>query len=1313
VAQKAHEHGSQFCAILPQLYRTGSLTAGSLQPSETWQTTLIVPFEKLVQSADRGDALDPDTYLCNALLATLDLLGVDKRNDGVWNSLAGLFQHALEVNETGSQHMVDIFATGHGFQFLVGKGDNNDLVTSLWPTICRASSIYGHSLAFWRALLDLLQREKSNLDLTGQHMEPLKRTIMRCLASPSHELRLTAIYLLQTIVAGHEAEVRNILHTAMLVEQTPLNLETQRSIAMRILELSKLYPAVKTNQWAGEAIPTFCLGLLHVRLASVWDDSCSALKIICETSEGEGFITQNVFEWLSAPETDENAASGAQGQSSQRPYATEFECTNVMQLKEHISAIQARSDNVEDQLKASFEESHAKLPFHNLFSRTQALRLLDFLPHIAEKRSRLLVPVLLNWALDRSMPGEGVSVTSQSRWARKDQKAMLSIFAKFNNPKVIYRVDEVHEAFLALLSNGDVEIQKAALKALLTWKDPIIAKYQEQLLNLLDDARFTIELSVFLSEGKIQDSDVEQVLPIMLRLLYGKVIAGKEGLESKRKAVFVGLKNRFGDDAIHQFLTIAFGPLGGISLFQDSKLDEDVLQKDLVDGRKQIGMLNLAADLLDTFQTTFTVFTATVVDPILYCAIKASRDLSSEQDGDENRPKTSLLKTVRQRAINALSRLIENSPEFEWRPYTNAIVKEMVEPRLSLLAIETAQSVSAILRLFAALSKSAHTAPFLVEHNAAILSKVIDCLGVPSAKDEVKIFVLDEIIRSFVSLVAAEDETPTIESKLLRSRIHSDIIQPYSTHILCHIGDLLRQSPSNELLESGVHTVAELAPHVVGAAESRSMIEIATFLLRQPSKRVNSRTKLGLLKITHEFIQRCDETNMSELFDTIYDAVCPIFAFVQDRNARRLVCDVIQDLSDSNRDLVAIAKLCHNLNSFAKGRVDEPDFERRSQAFNKINEEGYRSYSIMQWKPLVYNMLYFIKDDDELSIRVSASLSLRRFIEVSTSQEFRAFVSVALLPGIQNGVRLESELVRLEYLTVLEHLVKTHPDWAPVADLHILLSEDDEASFFSNILHIQGHRRLRALRRLAANASYLRGTNVYQILIPLLQHFVFNKGDDDGADGLLGETIKTMTALAEVLEWPQFRSLLKRYIGYLSNSNKDKEDMQKPVIRLIAGLMDGLNRAGSAKGYIATTKADQNADQNGDNATKADGHADVMEVDEPLSTLAKTLPQQDKLSKDLTASFLPDLTNFLHKKDETTVSLRVPIAVAIAKVLLVLPPLEVETRLPGMLLDICYILKSKADEARTMSRNTLSDIALILGPEYLGFILKVSFDCVK
>lgn len=1279
-----------------------------MQPSERWQATLEEPFAQLDKSADDEADLDHQIFYCNALVDAIDALRIaDDKTREIWNDLARLLKNAVERARLASKRTVDTFATGKGFQFLVSKGNDKDRMKSLWPELCQASASFGQSVAFWRALLDLLKQHKADLDTTGSHMEPLKRTVMRCLGSPSHDLRLSAINVLQ-LVAGQSDELQKILSVAMLIEQTPPNLETQRSIAMRIGQMAKLYPAVCSDEWVGEAIAAFCLGLLHVRLASVWDDSCSALKTICETKQGEEFVTQTVFEWLTAADATDVASDGPQAATS-RPYATEFECTNLMQLHEHIADVQAKAGNVQDQFEMLFKEAHAEVPFYNSFSRTQALKVLSSLPHIAEKRSRHLVPVLLKWAFaqapeseDAGSEEEDATATSQGHWARKDQKAMLSIFAKFNNPKVLYRTDEVRQALLALLSNGDVEIQKASLKALLTWKDRGIVAYQEQLLNLLDDERFRDELPIFLSEGKLQDSDVEQVLPIVLRLLYGKVIAGKRGLESKRKAVFVGLKNRFGDDAIHRFLQIAFGPLGNISVLDDGVVDETLLQKSLVDARKQVGMLNLVDDLLSTFAKTFAPFTATVVDPVLYAAIKASRELSASTDreGDEGRSlQTSLLKTVRQRALHILSRLVENGPEFDWHPYTKALVKEMIEPRLDQFPIETAQSVSGILRLFAAWSKSVRTAPFLVEFNPAIFSKVIDCLDVPSAKDEVKCYVLDNVIRSIVALVTTEEDAPTTDSKILKNRIHTDIIQPYSTPILGRVGSLLRQNPSKEVLESGVHTVAELAPHVVGASESRSMIEIATFLLRQPSKRVNPRTKLGLLKILHEFIQRCDSQGLNELLGTIYDAVCPMFAFVQDRTARELICDVVQDLSDTNSDLQAVAKLCHDLNSFAKGRLDEPDFERRSQAFSSINEEAYRSFSLLQWKPLVYNMLYFIKDNEELSIRVNASLSLRRFSEVSSSEEFKAFMLSAVLPGVQAGMRETSELVRIEYLAVLEHLVKTHTDWAPVADLQSLLSEDDEASFFSNILHIQGHRRLRALRRLAAHASRLRGTNVYQILIPLLEHFVFNKADDEGADSLLGETIKTLTALTECLEWPQFRSLLKRYIGYLAT----KEELQKPIIRLIAGLMDGLNQAGRAKCYIATSKPESD----GPAVSEADeADAEAMDVDKPQSILSKTLPQQDKLSNDMINNFLPDLTNFLHKKDEATVSLRVPIAVAIAKVLLVLPSLEIETRLPGVLLDICYILKSRAQEARDMSRNTLSDIATLMGPAYLGFILK-------
>lgn len=1229
-----------------------------------------------------------------------------ERKHSIARSLYRTLARALKVSDGQTALPIDILAMGNGFRFLVQDNELRALVLDLWPSICLASAKYGNYLPFWQALLSIAEKEEANLDRNKSHMDSLKRALMLCLGSPSHDMRLVALSLLKILATSND-EVQSIIDTALLIEQTPVNLETQRSISMRIGQLARMYPTVCTDEWVGEAIPTFCFGLLHVRLASVWDDACSAMKAVCETKEGEDHVSRIAFEWLS-PRIGESDASHTPTASTSSRYATQFECTNIMQLEELIANKHSPADDRQERLEARFDAEHSSIPFVNSVSRTQALRLLNELPNVAEKRSRLLVPVLLDWALDQkedaAFENDDPSTQDPSRWTRKDQKAMLLVFSKFTNPKVLYRTGEVYSALLALLGNGDVEVQKAALNAILAWKEPSIIEYRENLLNLLDDARFRDEISVFLDVGAenslIKETHQERLLPVMLRLLYGRVISGKRSLDAKRKAVFQAL-TRFGERATHEFLNIALGALKDVRVIKDGELDEHVLRMDLTAPRRQIGMLNMLEDMINTLKTTFVPFVGSVADPLLYCLVSASRILSKAatapelESGREPDVRASMFKTIRQRSLQCLNILVESCPGFAWSPYSSAIVEEVVKPRIQQFPIETAQSVSGLLRLFSAWSKSQLTAPFLVAYNDDILSKIIECLGVPSAKDEVKQFVLDNILRTTISLVTYADDA-SVNERLLKNSVLSDIVQPYSNSILRQVGDLLRKSPSKDVLESGVQTVAELAPHVVGAEESRSMIEVSAFLLRQPSKRVSAPTKLGLLRIMHEFIPRCDSKDVTEIFDAIFDATCPLFGYLRDREARALLCDIVQDLSEYVGDLASIADLCHHLNAFSTSRLDEPDFDRRSSAFDTINGEASLSFSLTQWKPLLFNMLHFIKDNDELSIRVNASLSLRRFIQASTKEEeFKSMILASILPGIQNGMRESSELVRVEFLAVLAQLVESHSTWPPVADLHTLLSADEEASFYNNILHIQSHRRLRALRRLASLTAPLQGGNVYHILLPLLEHFVFDKADDESGNSLAGETIKTISVLSQWLEWPQFRSLLKRYIGFLTT----KEEMQKTVIKLLAGLMDSLNEAGRAKGY---------AEPRADHTLPAESADDVekMDVEKPVSTLTRTLPQQEKLTNDLVNNILPDLTEFLHKKDESTVSLRVPIAIAVAKILLVLPPAEVEARLPSVLLDICHILRSRAQDSRDMSRNTLAEIASFSGPAYLGFILK-------
>jgi len=1228
--------------------------------------------------------------------------------------LLRLLKKYLDADTQQPAKPIETFAMGNGLRYLVTTTEVREAILDLWSSLCLSSSRYGGCLSFWRALLAFAENNKVQLRMSGVDMSSLRKGLVLCLGSPSHETRLVALGLLEVIVSDSD-EKSNAIATAMLIEQTPISLETQRSISMRIGQLARLYQTFSSDDWIGEAIPMFLFGLLHVKLASVWDDVCKALKSICEIKEGESHVSRIAFEWLSQTHSQSNSTTTTSETPTPPRYVSEFECTNIIQLEHMMAKTQAMMNDSEERLRLRFDSDHVNVNPTNAFSRTQALRVLNELPSIAEKRSRVLTPVLLDWATtqrttDTSDDDNTVIETTDNefRWIRKDQKSILTLFSKFTNPRVLYRSSDVYQALLALLTNGDVEIQRAALKALLAWKEPALIMYQENLFNLLDDSRFRDEIAVFLDvspdQSPVQEQHRALLLPVLLRLLYGKVISGKRGLDAKRKAVFQTL-TRFDENAIQQFLGIALGSMNGIHVFRDEALDENILRMELLAPRKQVGMLNMLEDLLNALKTTIRPFVSSIIDPVVHCLITASRSLSlatSMQQADHNDrqdPSISLFKTIRQRSLHALNILFESCPDFAWASYASLLVKELISPRIRQFPIETAQSVSGLLHLFSAWSKSLFTATFLVDFDPEILNKITECLNVPSAKDEVKRFVLDGILRELTSLVKLPKDSST-DFKIQANKVQSLLLQPYANTILHQIGDMLQKSPSKETLESGVHAVAELAPHIVGSTESRRMIEISSFLIKQPSQRVNATTKLGLLKILHEFVPRCQTKDIKESFELIFSAVCPLFSYMKDREARVLLCNIIEDLSTDCDDLIPTARVCYDLNSYSASRLDEPDFDRRSTAFTTVNESS--SHTLLQWKPLVYNMLYFIKDNDELSIRMNASLSLRHFIKsMDQNMDTKSFISSAVLPGIQYGMRETSELVRVEFLAVLAQLVDTYQEWDAVADLHVLLSAEEEASFYSNILHIQNHRRLRALRRLAQNSSHLQSGNIYHILFPLLEHFVFNKAGDDNSSSLLGETVKTICSLSVWLEWPQFRSLLKRYITYLSS----KEDIQKTIIKLLGGLLDGLSQAGHTKGYASSRVA---SSRMGDMPTTGvDGDdGDAMEVEVQPLMLSKTMPQQEKLTSDVVNNILPELLEFLRKKDESTVSLRVLVAIAVCKALLILPPNEVELRLPSVLLDISYILRSRAQDSRDMARNTLAEIATFTGPAYLGFILK-------
>src|SRR5690606_20209356 len=123
--------------------------------------------------------------------------------------------------------------------------------------------------------------------------------------------------------------------------------------------------------------------------------------------------------------------------------------------------------------------------------RSQALRVLIACPAIAEKRSKALVPFIL----DKKQVDDDVDIeenvdeeSSAKRWTRLDRESLLNLFSKFINPKSLFKSEELFKRLLELVASGDDKIQTLALKCILTWKDPALVTYKDNLNSLLDDS---------------------------------------------------------------------------------------------------------------------------------------------------------------------------------------------------------------------------------------------------------------------------------------------------------------------------------------------------------------------------------------------------------------------------------------------------------------------------------------------------------------------------------------------------------------------------------------------------------------------------------------------------------------------------------------------------------------------------------------------------------------------------------------------------------------------------------------------------------
>ncbi|KAI1625344.1 armadillo-type protein [Exophiala viscosa] len=1174
---------------------------------------------------------------------------------------------------------------GWGFEtYLDTIADDQLKLANLPQYVLNTSPAHFRLSTFLSMSNRLFERVSMEPAAEERKMDTVRYALIQNMLSTSVSLKKQSLKLLSRLeVPGTGSWLSETVELMLEILDAPYTPSEARKIAMLLRRLPQRQTKLVSDSVFENLLPFFCLGLLSHYHDRTRQEVCQIIAQMVEATSVEESVVNTAIQWLQAPCPLPEARHDADDQP--RATASAFSCTNLSKVDLLCEATLQDFDHSDKGLLKIVQDDHilenTRTPENG---RSLALQVLSSISASAERRSRLLVPIFLSAPMTRSQVQQKASSdTSASsntlspdiddtEWSLSDRKAFLTLFSKFVNPRVLYRSPDVHTKLVGLLSNGNLDVRKLALQAVLTWKEPALIRHESTLHQVAEDKSSTTDLRALFSaeddESTIKLEDRGAVLPILLRLVFGLIVgrAGTSGSQDARRKAIIRTLFNMKEEEIAIFLDVALGTLRDVKSGKD---DLELLSQAIVIAEdQQYGFLRLLLSILETLQSRFAPYGEQVVSAVIYCVTRASQQSASLASTSSS----GLARNIRRVGFQCLVLLSQNCPGIKWSWYLPTLFTEAISPRLEIFTSETNQGISGLMRLFSSWTRSNETIGFFQDYDERVTDVLWQSLSTQSAQKEVKAFVLDEIVQPWLGLAEDESVSPNRGRELFEAK---------SDGLLDALVLLLDPTPPKEILSAITAILPRIAPFAKSSRSKQATIRLLTSLLRDTSHRIPPNIKSQLLLSIHSFLDATDELGDNETQSQLLGTVSSLFDYFKDESNRQVLCRVLASLSNFDAALIPAARICHDLHAVSTERLEEIDYDKRLGAFQTLSSTEVDNSSEKTWRPVVYSLLFFVRTSEDFSIRSNALSCLKDFIVKACeaqNPDTKALVKDVVLASVKRGFRAESELVRADFVSVYGLLVQHVRDDPDLENLSVLLvGNDEEASFFSNVLHIQQHRRLRAIRRLVSEVEkgIISAQNISELFIPLLEMFVYDVGNDE-TGGTKGQSILAMGTLVQWIAWKHFKALFRKYKNDIDSANGD----QKPTSRLLGHAADALMSAGSYQ--------PDNAEQ------------------KPMPHLAKSLPDSKTIQNELRTQFIPKLAELVHYKDETEISFRIPIAVTVIKLITMLPQEEAQIAAAPVILDIAQILRSRTQEARDVARNALCQIVLLLGPSSLQFVLK-------
>ncbi|EDW32390.1 GL10453 [Drosophila persimilis] len=471
------------------------------------------------------------------------------------------------------------------------------------------------------------------------------------------------------------------------------------------------------------------------------------------------------------------------------------------------------------------------------------------------------------------------------------------------------------------------------------------------------------------------------------------------------------------------------------------------------------------------------------------------------------------------------------------------------------------------------------------------------------------------------------------------------------------------------------------------------------------------------------------------------------------------------ELSATAASLREWARIVLLLNAWDKRWLEQPDYDKRLEGLSELKqlvEHKDKRIDLQLGVLVVYNCFYMLRHVSDLGIRVNIGELLKALLPLLTLQleakeEAQFWLEDTLLPLLQRSLKDEKhEHARSEAIGLLGELARHCPaaheifrDLSPLADKH-----DLEVDFFENMLHLQTQRHGRALQRLVniSGGSWRQAPpcarTLTQFLLPLATRYLLSERHT-GKHTLVDAAIEAVGVMSELLPWTQYHAVLRYYLQKLRFAHAQQKQCVRLVVRILDAFHFDLTQAEADPATLVRLKQKLT-----EAAEEKKPQAQPEEVEGEEKPPKEELEEQDfidfegeeaaepveavlahqrtqllapnaakRVMSTITTVLLPTLnrsitekTNYdaKHKVNRRRLSYereeeeiqRVPIALAMVKLLQKLPVELLENSLPGIFMKVCTFLRSPLKSVRMLTRDILKKIMITLGGSYVGMLLE-------